>query len=233
MYNKISNIAERELIEKEVGVDYRFPNLHSPTPILDGLEECTLSIVTMENPDYISYGIWGMLPSNYKDEWSDFQKVYNTLHVAVKHVKSKGIFQESYQKRRCIIIVTGFFIYHLHNGYLYPYYVYLKSKKPFYIAGIYNVLDDGFITCSMIMTKATGVVKTIQNLDTTMPVIISKNSYSAWLKKDYDTEELNIILDNAKTPELGAHPIAKELFKNDISYDSMLTPVYYKGIPTP
>ncbi|MFD2565120.1 SOS response-associated peptidase [Aquimarina rubra] len=233
MYKKISNIAERELIEKEVGVRYRFPKLHTPTPVLDGSEECTISIITMDNPHYISYGIWGILPSDYKEEWSDFQKVYNTLHLPKESLNSNGIFQEPYQQRRCIIIVTGFFVYHLYQGSFYPYYVYLKNKKPFYIAGIYNVLDDGFITCSMLMTRATGIVETIQNLNTSMPIIISKNSLNTWLNEETSTEELNHILDNSNTSELCAHPIAKEFFKNEISYDSMLSPVFYKGIPNP
>ncbi|WP_378175523.1 SOS response-associated peptidase [Aquimarina sp. SS2-1] len=233
MYKKISNIAERELIEQEVGVRYRFPKLHTPTPVIDGSEESTISIITSENPDCISYGIWGILPDNYKEEWSDFQKVFNTLHITKDRLNSNGIFQEPYQKRRCVIIVTGFFIYHLYNGSLYPYYVHQSNKKPFYLAGIYNVLDDGFITCSIIMTKATGVIETIQNLDNTMPVIVHKTFLKTWLNPSTTKEDLDYILGSSKLSNLKAYPIAKEFFKNDISYDSMLSPVYYNGIPIP
>ncbi|WP_211074626.1 SOS response-associated peptidase family protein [Aquimarina sp. MMG016] len=233
MYKKISNIAERELIEKEFGISYKFPKLHSPSPILDGSEECTLSIITMDNPAFISYGIWGLLPKNYVDEWSDFQKIFNTLNISKEYLSKTRMFSEAYNQRRCIIIVTGFFIYHLHNGSFYPYYVYLSSKKPFYLGGIYNTLEDGFITCSIVTTKAKGIIKDIQNLNDTMPLLIAKESKKAWLDPDSEISEIDLLLNNPVDLDFCAHPIAKEFFKNDISYDSMLSPVYYKDIPIP
>ncbi|MBP2830737.1 SOS response-associated peptidase family protein [Aquimarina sp. U1-2] len=233
MYTKISNIADREVIERELGISYVFPRLYSPNTIIDGTEEATLSVITTENPNQISYAIWGLLPKSYEGEWSDFQKVLDTLNVYKENLNSNGIFEEPYRKRRCVIIVTGFYIYHLYQGSLYPYYVYLSSKKPFYIAGIYNILNDGFITCSMIMTQASGVVSEIQNLNANMPVFIDESSYKKWLDNDTRISDLNTILDCEEHLNLKAHPIAKEFFRNDISYESMLDPVYYKGIPNP
>ncbi|KAA1242708.1 SOS response-associated peptidase [Aquimarina sp. RZ0] len=231
MYKKISNIAEREFIENELGIKYKFPRLYTPSSVIDGTQEATLSIITMDNPDHILYAIWGLLPDNYEGEWSDFQKALDTLNVPKENLHSRGIFKEPYYKRRCLIIVTGFFIYHLYNGTLYPYYVYLDDKKPFYIAGIYNILDDGFITCSMLMTKTTGIVNKIQNLNTTMPIFVPNNLSDIWLNSKTDMDEIDYILNLPNALKLKAHPIAKEFFKNDISYESMLKPVYYEGIP--
>ncbi|WP_062055374.1 SOS response-associated peptidase [Aquimarina longa] len=231
MYKKISNIAEREFIEKELGIKYKFPKLYTPNSVINGAKEATLSVITIDNPNHISYAIWGLLPDNYEDEWSDFQKALDTLNVSKDNLNSNGIFQEPYHKRRCVIIVTGFFIYHLYNGSLYPYYVYLDTKKPFYIAGVYNTLDDGFITCSMLMTEATGIVSRIQNLNTMMPVFIPESSSDTWLDPKADMDEINHILNLPSILKLNAHPIAKDFFKNDILYDSMLEPVYYNNIP--
>ncbi|MBQ0733380.1 SOS response-associated peptidase [Aquimarina celericrescens] len=233
MYKKISNIAERELIERELGISYKFPRLYTPNSVIDGTEEATLSVITMHNPNHISYAIWGLLPTNYEGEWSDFQKVLDTLNICKDNLNTNGIFKEPYLERRCVIIVTGFYIYHLYKGSLYPYYVYLDAKKPFYIAGIYNILNDGFITCSMIMTEASGIVGDIQNLNAKMPVFISESFNDTWLGKQTTIDEIDYILDNPENLNLKAHPIAKEFFKNDISYDSMLDPVYYEGIPIP
>ncbi len=233
VYTKISNIAEREMIERELGISYKFPRLYTPSSVIDGTEESTLSVITTDQPDHISYAIWGLLPANYEGEWSDFQKVLDTLNIYKGNLNSNGLFKESYRQRRCVIIVTGFYIYHLYNGSLYPYYVYSDSKKPFYIAGIYNVLNDGFITCSMIMTKASGIVGKIQNLNAKMPLFISESFNNTWLDRKAAATEIDYILDNPEDLDLQAHPIAKEFFKNDISYDSMLDPVYYEGIPIP
>ncbi len=231
MYRKISNIAERELMEKELGVPFKFPKLYSPNSVINGTDESTLSIITVENPDYISYAIWGLLPNNFVDEWMDFQNILNTLTVSKENLNSNGIFQEPYHKRRCLIIVTGFFTYHLYNGSLYPYYIYQANNKPFCIAGIYNTLEDGFITSSMLMTKATGIIKKIQNLNSDMPVLIPKTFYNTWLDNTADMNEIHHIINQHNLIELKAHPIAKEFFKNGISYETMLEPVEYKGIP--
>ncbi len=230
MYNKVSNTAEREVIESEFGATFKFPNLYKPSPVINGAEEATLSVITMEKPDVISYGIWGILPDNYKDEWTNFQNVLNTLSVNKKRLNNDFLFEKSFRYRRCLIIVTGFFINHLHNGYLYPYYVYLNSGKPFCLAGVYNILDDGFLTCSVAVTKASGIINKIQNINSKTPVIVPKELQELWLHQDATPKELNnlIVPSNLK---FHAHPIAKEFFKNGISYESMLEPVYYKGIP--
>ena len=233
MYRKISNIAEKELIEKELGVTYKYPKLYTIHSVIDGSEESTLSVVTSENPDQISYAIWGILPTSFTDEWSEFQKAFSTLSVHRDDLNSNRIFQEPYRHRRCIIIITGFFIYHLHNGSLYPYHVYLNTKKPLYVAGLYNTLDDGFITCSMVMTKATGVVDSIQNLNDDMPLFVSGDCYNTWLDSNANKADVDNILFNPCHLELKSHPIAKEFFKNDIEYDTMLEPVFYKDIPSP
>ncbi|GAA4271971.1 SOS response-associated peptidase family protein [Aquimarina gracilis] len=233
MFKKVSNIAKKELIEREIGATFRFPKLYVPNPVIDGTEESTLSIVTMDNPKRISYAIWGILPNNYVDEWEDFQKVFSTLSVSKENLNSDGFFQEPFRKRRCLIIVTGFFIYHLYNGSLHPYYVYQSNKKPFCLGGIYNILDDGFITCSMLLTKASGIINKIQNLNTNMPILIPKKSYQTWLDPESKTDKINNIINDSEIPKFYAHPIAKEFFKNNISYDSMLAPVYYKNIPLP
>lgn len=231
MYKKISNIAERELIEKELGVSYKFPRLYTPSSVIDGSQETTLSVITIDQPNHISYAIWGLLPDNYEEEWSNFQRALDTLNVSKERLTVNGIFKEPYQKRRCLIIVTGFFIYHLYKGSLYPYYVYIDQEKPFYIGGVYNILEDGFITCSMIMTKATGIVGQIQNLNENMPIFVSDDNTSTWLNSKADMYDINVITNSNSSLNLKAHPIAKEFFKNSISFESMLEPVFYKGIP--
>ncbi|GGX04865.1 SOS response-associated peptidase [Aquimarina muelleri] len=230
MYNKVSNTAERKMIENEFGVTFKFPKLYKPSPVINGAEEATLSIITMENPDIISYGIWGILPNDYKDEWMDFQNVLSTLSVNKKNLNRDFLFKKPFRYRRCLIIVTGFFINHLHNGHLYPYYVYLNTKKPFCLAGVYNTLDDGFLTCSIVVTNTFGVINKIQNINSKMPVVVPKDLYKLWLNQDSTSEQLNDLIVPSSL-KFQAHPIAKEFFKNGISYESMLEPVYYKDIP--
>lgn len=232
MCNKLSNTAEREMIEGELMMTFKFPNLYQPEMIIDGSEESILPVVTSDNPKILNYAIWGLLPQNYNDEWSDFQSVFNSLAVSRDEVITSSLYKDSFYRSRCLIIVTGFLISHLYNGSIHPYIVYHKEKKPFCLAGVYTVLEDGFITCSLIMKESSHIVKKIQNLNSTMPIVLNKSQQKKWLSKNTPSHELLNLMDNAsEIKNFKAHPVAKEFIKNSISFDSLLEPVYYKGLP--
>ena len=231
MYCIISSNASRKVIEDETGILYRFPSLYIPKLILNGYHESTLSIITDRNPNFITFAIWGMLPEGYQDDWHDFQKIWNTLKIHKDHLMYEDFYKDSFNQRRCLIITTGFFVYHFSKNTVYPYYVYLRNFKPFYLAGIYNILSDGFITCTLITKKSTGIVKKIQNLNSEMPIPLSKEQYKYWISPDFGGLALIKLIDQPNYLSFNAHPIAKDLFHQDIIYDSMLEPVYYNGIP--
>ena len=231
MYNKISNTAERKMIESEFGIKFKFPKLYQKNFIINGANEATVSIITIEEPHHINYGIWGILPTNYKEDWLDFQNVIDTLSVAKDRIHSDELFDQPFQLRRCLIIVTGFFIHHLNKGVVYPYYVHHATSKPFALAGIYNVTDDGFLTCSIVLTDVSGKLASIENIDSKIPVVLSKKYRDMWLEKNCSKEDLYSITEDVDQIPLEAHPIAKEFFKNNIVYDSFLEPVQYKNLP--
>ena len=229
---KLSNTAERELIERELKMTFKFPNLYQPEMIINGSEESLLTVITSNNSEILNYAIWGLLPKSYKEEWSDFQSVFNSLTVNRDEVVSSSLYKNSFYKSRCLIVVTGFLISHLYKGTIHPYIVYHKQEKPFCLAGVYTVLEDGFITCSLIMKESSHIVKRIQNLNSTMPVVLNKSQQKKWLSKNTPSHELLNLMDNvSEIKNFKAHPVAKEFIKNSISFDSMLEPVYYKGLP--
>ncbi|UZO81101.1 SOS response-associated peptidase [Aquimarina sp. ERC-38] len=232
MYNKLSNTAEREVIEGELKIAFKFPNLYQPEVIIEGSDESILVVVTSDEPKVINYAIWGLLPANYKEEWSNFQSVFNSLTVDRDEVVSSALYKDSFYHRRCIVVITGFLISHLHDGIIHPYLVYHKEEKPFCVAGVYTTLEDGFITCSLVMKDSSHVVSKIQNLNKTMPIILNKSQQKKWLDKNTASRELLDLMDTGSDiKNFKAHPIAKEFIKNNISFESILEPVYYKGIP--
>lgn len=231
MNRKMSNIAERQTVEKILGRTYRYPKIYECNTVINGSEESLVSVITSENPKVIDYGIWGMLPEDYQEDWMDFQNVFDTLTVDKDLLDAVPMYKKSLEQRRCLIIVTGFFSYHLHNGSLYPYHIYKEKKYPICLAGIYTVLDDGFITCSVITGKVSGRLKKIQNFNNTTPVILSERHYNTWLDPEVETNELMYLLNSDNNHDLKIDPIAKELFNQNISFDSILEPVQYSDIP--
>ncbi len=231
MYYKLSNTAKRTDIEDTFEIPFKYPDLYVPEVVIFGLNEVTIPIITSENNTQISLAIWGMLPSGYKGDWAAFQSVANTLNLTENSLEHNAWQMEAFKGRRCLVIVNGFFTSLLKNGEVYPHYVSFASKKPFLLAGLYNHTEDGFLSCSILLGKASGMISRYQNLSDLMPKIIDKSKMSSWLSTDTDQLELKHILKNTIYTGLEVHPIAKELFNQDISYDSMLAPFRYKQIP--
>ncbi len=227
MYYKISNTANKEQLEAWTNTSFKYPHLYEPQLLINGLNEVSIPLVTMDNPKEIALAIWGMLPEKYKEDWNIFQSISNTLNLHEKLMDSDLWYAHALKQRRSLIPVTGFFTSYLKDGEAYPYYISLKSGKPFYLAGVYNILEDGFITCSLLVGKANAFIKKFENVVDCMPLIVTREAKEEWLHMDTSIHKIRDILKNPLVNEYQASPIAKELFNNDITYDSMLLPYDY------
>lgn len=227
MYFKISNTATKEIIEKITNASFKYPNLYRPQIIINGLNEVTIPIIKMEEQSEISFAIWGLLPEKYKEDWTVFQNISNTLNLHVARMNSNLWYVDSLKKRRSIVPVTGFFTSLIKNGCSYPYYISLKSDKPFFLASIHNILDDGFVTCSLLVGEPNLFIRNYQNTVNSMPILISKEQKEDWLHKDTTLTRIKQILKSPSQVQFQATPIAKELFNKDISYNSLLLPYEY------
>ena len=233
MFYKLSNISNKLILEKELGLSFKHPNIYKPNPIINGLNESLLPIITSENSNIISHGIWGILPENFEGDWQNFQNVINTLNVSKEKLSTNQLYKDAFENRRCLIIVSGFFTNYYKDGKIYPYYIYEKSERPFYLAGIYNKLSDGFITCSLLLTSEDGFLSKFQNLTNLMPIIINKNDQDQWLSTDTEKTKLATLLNNKYSISLKAHPIARDFYEQDIVFRTILDPVNYEGISYP
>jgi len=232
MYHKLSNTASRLTLEKEFNRRFKYPDLFGKQVLINGLDEVTIPIITMEEEELLVPAIWGLLPEGYRDDWNVFQDIFNSLNLNINSMNNPSWYSSALMQRRCLIPVTGFFTSYLIDGILYPYYFHRASGLPFCLTGIYNKLDDGFLTCSIITTHTHHNLKTVQNIDVTVPMMLPKELSSSWLAKDLNEKEIQNLLNATPNFKLIAHPISKEFFKNNISYASMLEPVYYEAAPT-
>ena len=227
MYFKISNTAEIRVMEREANALFKYPNLYSPQILINGLNEVSIPIITMEETDIVSLAIWGLLPSNYKDDWELFQSLTNTLNIHIDTLNSDLWYVDAIYERRCLIPVTGFFMSVLRNGEIFPHYIGAKNEGLLYLAGIYTVLEDGFITCALLTGPLDEHLGEYQNLVNFMPIIINEQNKAAWLEQDTNSNRTKEILNAPYNIQLEAKPIAKGLFNQGITYNSMLKPYEY------
>lgn len=232
MYHKLSNTASKTTLEKEFNRPFKHPNLFQKQVLINGIDEVTIPIISMEEADLMVPAIWGLLPEGFKDDWGVFQDIFNSLNLNIHSLSNPSWYSDALLQRRCLIPVTGFFTSYLIDGILYPYYFHRRSGLPFCLTGIYNKLDDGFLTCSIITTHTNQNLKAIQNIDGTVPMMLPKDLYDTWLRQDLNENDIQNLLNATPDFKLIAHPISKEFFKNNISYTSMLEPVYYEAAPT-
>lgn len=222
MFYKLSNIATRQVIEREFEKQYEYPNLFQSCPVINGLKESTLSIITAHKPNNIQFAIWGLLPEDFEDNWDVFQNVTNTLNVNLEQLnKNDPFYDDALNNRRCLIIVTGFFTSFLHNGSIQTYHIHLKNNQPFCIAGVYNRLNDGFLTSSILITKVRDSFSNIPNLSIYKPLILKPELYRDWLDEDLSFSELENRIMNRVSYEFESHPIDKSYYENNNTYNKI------------
>lgn len=223
MFYKLSNTASVEEIEDSFGIPMEFPKISKPATVINGLEESTLPIITMDNSKLISFGIWGLLPQELEDNWKVYQNLTNTLNLIIEQIDYKNsLYSKALDSGRCIVITTGFFTSALHDGKMYPYHVHLKGFKPFGIAGLYNKLEDGFITCAILINKSTKKMSQLPNISTYMPIVFDRKDQAHWLNKKFKYENLRNLLASHTSLEFFAHPVSKEFYDNDLVYSKIL-----------
>jgi len=229
MYYKLSNNFAVNDIEESQGLKFKFPDAFESKPIIDGLNEEILPVVTNQRQDVVEFAIWGLLPQNFKEDWSVFQNTGNTLNMSVASVLESEIYSEVLLQRRCCILVSGFFASYYFDGEVFPIYVYPENQKYFALAGIYNKTDDGFITTTLLLRRANAHMSRLHNISNRMPIVLCSENMQHWLNNGYSTIVYDEV-DDFDNLNMKSHTIAKEFYKNNIVFDSILNPVEYKNL---
>ena len=197
-------------------------------PIVNGFDEVSLLIVTEDDQDQIVFGIWGLLPTTFAGDWQDYQNIHNSLNISLASLKA-GEEGGIAQLKKCVVIVSGFFTSFIKNGEIYVYYVYQEYERPFLLAGVYNVMNDGFITCALVLTKSDEFFQNIHNTGELMPLIVDNDHLDQWLNTPL--QEIDDLKNNFNKNKLYAHTISKQFYENDILFDSVLEPKVYDNLP--
>ncbi|WP_052184208.1 SOS response-associated peptidase family protein [Psychroserpens sp. Hel_I_66] len=215
MFYKLSNTCDVLEIEKEFGTTFRYPNLYKPKAIIDGLKESQLPIITSQNLSHVDYSIWGLLPEGYDDNWNTFQDFTNTLNTNIQsNDLNEEIYSDSLDKRRCLVIVNGFFSTKISDGKLRTHLIHLKNQNPFCIAGIYNKILDGFYTCSILTTNSVCGNDHIPGLEKQKPLIFKKKDLKRWLDPKLTIEHLKPLVQNHEHYDFISQPINESFYNN-------------------
>ncbi|MCC6543965.1 MAG: SOS response-associated peptidase [Nitrospirae bacterium] len=128
---------------------------------------------------------WGFIPPWAKD----MHIGYKMINARAETLSEKPIFKSAIRRHRCLVVADGFYEWEKVGKEKKPYYIHLKSGRPFGFAGLYSYWqtpDDSLIcTGTIITTNANSLLEPIHNR---MPVIIPEDSRSEWLNPDIQDE---------------------------------------------
>jgi len=145
-----------------------------------------LPVICSDNPGEIRLYTWGLIPYWIKDFNSASEIRTKTFNAKAETLAEKPSFRGSYNRKRCLVPVNGFYEWQTMEKLKIPYYITLKNKPVIALAGLYDQWTDPgsgeiIYTFTIITTRANTMMEEIHNLKKRMPVILSPENERIWL----------------------------------------------------
>ena len=177
-----------------------------------------LTVVQRENCREAALPQWGLIPY-----WSKEAK--GIINARVETIEEKPSFNDSFQRRRCLILADGFYEWERMGKISQPYYFQMNDGAPFTFAGIWDrwKQDDRLITsCAIITTTANELLSTIHHR---MPVILGAKSHNLWLSEDTRAADLKQLLTPFPAEKMKSHAVSYEVNDTKADHEGLLRPV--------
>ena len=215
-----------KLLKKGVLSNNQIAKISNKT-LVNGFERPAMPVVSNLEPNNICYYQWGLVPNTVKSniEANQFLKSYNTLNAKSENIFSSKIYSTPILTQRCLVLATGFFEWQHFKGKKYPYYITLNDNSLFAFAGIWDKWIDengnATHTYSILTTEANELMAKIHNTKKRMPVILSTDIATDWLKEDNNPKMFSEYFKALESSDLKAHTIkpislSKQYDENDL-----------------
>lgn len=183
----------REELEKRFGAKFAKDGEYNSGNRISAFSLPLLPVICSDMPSEIRLLTWGLIPYWIKDFKNAAEIRTKTFNAKSETLAEKPSFRNSLHRKRCILPVNGFYEWQTLEKLKIPYYITLKDRPVFALAGLYDqwtnretgeVLD----TFTVITTRANPMMEEIHNLKKRMPVVLSNHNEQLWL--DLKTDPL-------------------------------------------
>ena len=108
----------------------------------------------------------------------------NIINSRLETISDKILFKDSYDKRKCIIPVNGYFEWSVLNNTKTPFFIHIPPSEPMYLAGIWKYIKDkqDGVKAFSIITKIAN--KHISKIHHRMPILLSVDEGDDFLNDD-------------------------------------------------
>lgn len=218
----VSVTASIDALEKRFRAEANKNNTFKPVYHTSAYTQPQLPIITGDAPKEIQFFRWGLIPAWVKDEESAAKIWVNTVNAKAETLTEKPSFREPAKNKRCLVPVDGFFEYMEQGKKKYPFYIRLRNRQPFALAGIYDhhtnrTTGEIESTFSIITTVANPLLEKIHNRKKRMPVILPPENETAWIDKTGDIANLQRLLVPFNENELEAYSVSRRISEKGIN----------------
>jgi len=200
-------------------------------------ENIKLPVITNKNPDQVQLFKWGLIPFWVKDEKTANEFKDKTVNARCETIFEKPAFRSSAGKKHCLVIADGFFEWRYYKGKNYPYYISLKDREVFSIAGLWDSwvnkdTDEEVYSYTIITTEANPLMAMIHNKKKRMPAILEKKYEKKWISETLTREETMGLLKPFNESKMTAYTISKMITTKDIDVNvpEVLEPFQYNAL---
>ena len=126
---------------------------------------------------------WGFYPSWLK-EMKDSKPLIN---ARLETVLEKKTFKTPFEKRRCLVLMSGWYEWKQDGDLKIPYAFYKHDYEPIKVAGIYSQRSDNSIEVCILTTSA---INKLNDVHERMPVVLDEKLIKFWNDIDIDVNNL-------------------------------------------
>lgn len=182
-------------------------------------------VYTNDAPCDPQLSLWGLVPAWVKDDAQRKQFWKQTLNARGESIFEKPAFRSSAVAKRCLVHVEGFYEHHHFGKKTYPYFIRVKDRDEFALAGLWEEWTDPFTndrlnTFSIVTTVANDLLMRIHNNPRLegprMPVILAQEEEAQWLApitSSADEEAVKRLIRPFPADAMVAHPVKPLLGK--------------------
>ncbi|HUQ25694.1 MAG TPA: SOS response-associated peptidase [Burkholderiales bacterium] len=152
---------------------------------------------------------WGLLPS-----WTKNRKTaHRPINARAETVAAKPMFRDLLRTQRCVLPADGYYEWRTTSSGKVPFWFALKSKEPFFLAGLWDTWHagkaDAVSSYILMTTEPNELAATVHDR---MPVLLHARDVQRWLDPAInDAEAIADLLGPYPADEMAAHPVSRSV----------------------
>jgi putative SOS response-associated peptidase YedK len=233
MCYSLAVLSPKEMIRARFDVTVPQGEQHTQYYYVSAFDYPRLPVITDAEPGVLSYFACGLVPSWVKSV-EDAEKIRKqTMNARAESIYEKPAYRRAAASQHCLVVADGFFEWQDVGGKKYPYFLRLKSREPFALAGLWESWTNpqsgvSLMTFSIVTCPASPLLSVIHNTAKRMPVILPRSVERRWIGPGLTQAAAGELLTVFPDELLEAFTVAKIVpNKGDANSPSAVTPHRY------